>query len=324
MPNRKALVTGVAGQDGSYMVDHLLAHGYEVVGVGRGLDSVPAREGLALFPCDITEPGPLSTLLRIHRPREVYNLAALSSGSRMFDDALLIGETNGIAVVQMLEAIRQVDRDIRFCQASSSEMFGDVQISPQSESTPFNPRSPYGAAKVYAHSMLQIYRDRYDMFTCSAILFNHESPLRRPEFVTRKVTQAAAHIKLGLASEVLIGNLDAKRDWGFAGDYMRAMWLMLQHETPQDYVVATGQLHSVRELCEIAFSHVELDYRRFVRECKTHYRKAETADLLGDARRAREALGWTPSIDFRTLIRSMVDAELAELRGQAMKEQEIG
>ena len=232
----------------------------------------------------------------------------------MFDDPAHIGIVNGLAVTHLLEAIRHEKPSARLCQASSSEMFGEVRTSPQSELTEFKPRSPYGAAKVYAHTMLRIYRERYGIFACSAILFNHESPKRRPEFVTRKVTLAAASIKLGLASEVALGNLDARRDWSSAEDVVRAMWMMLCHSTPDDYVVATGVVHSVRELCEIAFRHVGLNYLEFVRQAPDTSRSHEQVQLVGDARRARETLGWAPRVDFETLITSMVDEDMRRLR----------
>jgi len=311
---RTAIVAGISGQDGSYLAEHLLAEGYTVVGIGRHVDNAPQRDRLVLVSCDITDARALENLLHEKRPAEVYNLAAMSSGAGMFDDAVRIGEINGLAVAKMLEAIRVVDPSIRFCQASSSELFGNAQSSPQSEGTEFWPRSPYGAAKLYAHTMLRIYRERYGMFACSAILFNHESPRRRLEFVTRKVTHAAASIKLGLATELQLGNLEAKRDWGFAGDYMRAMWLMLQHPRAQDYVVATGQPRSVRELCDVAFGHVGLDYRNFVRESPDHSRAAERVQLVGDPRRAWEELLWSPRVEFRDMIEAMVDADMKTLQ----------
>jgi GDPmannose 4,6-dehydratase len=309
-----AIVTGIRGQDGSYLAELLLAEGYRVVGTSRHLDGLPRHERLLPVACDTTDGTALTALLQEHRPAEVYNLAAMSSGAGMFDDPVGIGRVNGLAVTTLLEAIRRVDPTIRFCQASSSEMFGDARHTPQSEDTPFLPRTPYGAAKLYAHDMLRIYRERYGLFACSAILFNHESPRRRLEFVTRKVTHAAAAIKLGLASELHLGNLDARRDWGFAGDYMRAMWMMLQHHRATDWVVATGQLHSVRELCEIAFGHLGLDWRRHVRESPEHSRAVERAQLLGDPRRAHEELGWTPRVAFDRMVIAMVDSDMETLR----------
>lgn len=314
MNERTAIVTGIAGQDGSYLAEHLLAQGYTVVGIGRQSRTAAPGERLVQLACDITDPRALEAVLREHRPVEVYNLAARSSGAGMFDDAVQVGEINGLAVAKLLEAIRSVDPAIRFCQASSSELFGDARSTPQSERTEFRPRSPYGAAKLYAHTMLRIYRERYGLFACSAILFNHESPRRRLEFVTRKVTHAAAAIKLGRATELQIGSLEARRDWGFAGDYMRAMWLMLQHPFAQDYVVATGESHSVRELCDIAFSHVGLDYREFVRENPEHARGPETVSLIGDPAKVRDELHWSPRVDFRQLVTAMVDADLNALQ----------
>lgn len=314
MSGRRAIVTGVAGQDGSYLAELLLAEGYTVIGTSRRVDAVPRHERLIPVACDFGSGSDLADLLRAHRPAEVYNLAAMSSGAGMFDDPVGIGEANGLAVARMLEAIRAVDPKIRFCQASSSEMFGEAPSAPQSVDTPFRPRSPYGAAKVYAHTMLRIYRERYGLFACSAILFNHESPRRRLEFVTRKVTHAAAAIKLGLAAELRLGSLDAQRDWGFAGDYVRAMWMMLQHHHAADWVVATGRTHSVRELCDVAFGHVGLDWRRFVRESPEHGRSAEPVQLVGDPGRANEELGWFPRLDFEKMVTAMVDADLEALR----------
>jgi GDPmannose 4,6-dehydratase len=247
------------------------------------------------------------------RPTEIYNFAAYSSGAGMFDDPVGIGEVNGLAVARILEAIRAVDTNIRFCQASSREIFGEAIESPQTEATPTNPRSPYGAAKLYADAMIKIYRQRYGLFACSAILFNHESPRRGLEFVTRKITHEAAKIKLGLTKELHLGNLDAQRDWGFAGDYVRAMWLMLQQERAEDYVVATGKAHSVRELCEFAFSRLGLDYRDYVREDVLAFRPAETALLVGSAAKAKQNLGWEPEVEFRELVHMMVDADLQTL-----------
>lgn len=309
-----ALVTGIAGQDGSYLAEFLLARGYTVVGVGHRADEVAKRDGLMLASCDTSDSEMLRALLSDHRPTEVYNLAALSSGAGMFDDAVRIGDVNGLAVTRLLETIRQTDLRIRFCQASSSEMFGNATESPQSERTELRPRSPYGAAKTYAHDMLRIYRERYGLFACSAILFNHESPRRGPAFVTRKVARAAAAIKLGRASSLALGNLEARRDWGFAGDYVEAMWLMLCQERPGDYVVATGQTHSVRELCEVAFGHVGLDYRNYVHAATELTRDAERMQLVGDASKARAMLNWMPRVSFEEMVAAMVDAELEALR----------
>jgi GDPmannose 4,6-dehydratase len=314
MNPRRAIVTGATGQDGSYLVEHLLARGYAVIGASRQVQTAESRENLSHVACDITNAAEFRALLAHTRPTEVYNLAAMSSGSGMYDEAVRIGEVNGTAVAGILEAIRAVDPTIRLCQASSSELFGDASSSPQSEDTPFKPRSPYGAAKLYAQAMVRIYRERYGLFACSAILFNHESPRRRLEFVTRKVAHAAASIKLGLTTELKIGNLAARRDWGFAGDYMQAMWLMLQHDRAQDYVVATGVTHSVRDLCEIAFSHLDLDYRKFMRLSEEHARPPEQVQLVGDASRLRHELNWSESVSFRKMIVAMVDADLQALR----------
>ena len=255
-----ALITGITGQDGSYLAEQLLAKGCRVIGAVRNTENAKARLPAALksdaelVAWDMLDQKRMTEVLAEYRPAEIYNFAAYSSGAGMFDDPVGIGEVNGLAVARMLEAIRAVDVNIRFCQASSREIFGEAVESPQIESTPVNPRSPYGAAKLYADAMIRIYRQRYGLFACSAILFNHESPRRGLAFVTRKITHEAAKIKLGLAKELHLGNLDAQRDWGFSGDYVRAMWLMLQQEYADDYVVATGKAHSVRELCDLAFS----------------------------------------------------------------------
>ena len=311
-----ALVTGISGQDGSYLAQLLLEKGYRVVGGTRE----PARAALTLEPAlssrvelvqwGVGEQGAVQDVLRSHQVSEVYNFAACTSGAGMYDDPVLIGDINGLAVVRMLEAIRAVDPRIRFCQASSREVFGEAAESPQSESTARAPRSPYGAAKAYADAMIRIYREKHGLFACSAILFNHESPRRGLEFVTRKITHAAARIKLRQANEVLLGNLDARRDWGFAGDSVRAMWQMLQAAIPEDYVVATGSTHSVREFCACAFGCVGLDYLEFVREEVASYRPAEKALLVGDPAKARRQLGWEPQMAFEALVRSMVESDL--------------
>jgi GDPmannose 4,6-dehydratase len=319
---RTAIVTGVCGQDGSYLAEHLLAEGYRVVGLARRAEALPAP--LARVPadrfhvqaCDMGSQAEIVRVLDDVHPDEVYNMAARASGAGMFDDPVGLCDINGLAVTRWLEAIRAVDRRIRFCQASSSEMFGRAAMSPQDESTPFHPRSPYGAAKVYAHTMVGIYRQHHGLFACSAILFNHESPRRRPEFVTRKVTLAAARIKLGLQEHVELGHLDARRDWGFAGDHVRAMHAMLRQEEADDYVVATGELHSVRDLCEAAFAHVGLDWRDHVAEQKADFRSAEAVPLVGHAAKARRTLGWAPRVGFRELIAMMVDEDLRTLRSQ--------
>lgn len=311
-----ALVTGLTGQDGSYLAELLLAKGYRVVGAVRnaqmavGALSPDLMNRVELVDWDMQDQRVMVDILSHYQPAELYNFSAYSSGSGMFDSALEIGEVNGLAVARILEAIREVDENIRFCQASSSEMFGDAADYPQSEETPFQPRSPYGAAKLYAHSMIRIYRKRYEMFACSAILFNHESPRRAFNFVSRKITHEAVRIKLGLQNKLSLGNLDSCRDWGFAGDYVFAMWLMLQQSHADDYVVATGETHSVRDLCDYAFGYLGLDYRQHVCEDASAYRPVESVRLVGDAGKARRKLGWKPQIGFRDLIGMMVEADL--------------
>jgi GDPmannose 4,6-dehydratase len=317
---RKALITGITGQDGAYLATFLLRKGYEVHGMVRRASTesferiADLRERVALHQADLLDQLSIITLIREVRPHEVYNLAAQSFVPTSWLQPLLTGEFTALGVTRVLEAIRLVDPTIRFYQASSSEMFGKAQQEPQHEQTPFWPRSPYGVAKVYGHWITVNYRESYDIFACSGILFNHESPLRGKEFVTRKVTDAVARIKLGLQQELLLGNLDAKRDWGYAGDYVRAMWLMLQQERPDDYVVATGRQHSVRELVELAFGHVELDWREHVRTDPSLLRPAEVNTLRGDAAKAQRVLGWRPEITFAELIRKMVDADLRRVR----------
>jgi len=317
---KTALVTGVTGQDGSYLAELLIAKGYRVVGAVRdvqlAVESLPSAlvSRVELVVWDVLDQRRMVDVLSRYRPQEVYNFAAYSSGAGMYDDPVAIGEVNGLAVARTLEAVREVDANIRFCQASSSEMFGEATESPQSEETPFHPRSPYGAAKLYAHSMIRIYRQHYGLFTCSAILFNHESPRRGLGFVTRKITHEVASIKLGLTNELCLGNLDARRDWGFAGDYMRAMWLMLQSAQADDYVLATGETHSVREFCECAFGYLGLDYRDYVREGSAAYRPVEVVQLIGKAEKARRCLSWVPELGFRELVSMMVDGDLRMLR----------
>jgi GDPmannose 4,6-dehydratase len=255
----------------------------------------------------------MKEVLSCLRPSEIYNFAAHSTGSGMYDDPLDMSDVNGIAVTRILEAIRAVDPKIRLCQASSREIFGEALQSPQTEATPPNPRSPYGAAKLYADCMIRIYRHRYGLQACSAILFNHESPRRSRQFVTRKITHEAARIKLGLAHELHLGNLDTQRDWGFAGDYVRAMWLMLQQDKADDYVIATGEVHTVREFCDVAFGRLGLDYRNHVREDVASYRPSEPAPLVGSSVKARRDLGWEPKVSFRELVHMMVDADLRNL-----------
>jgi GDPmannose 4,6-dehydratase len=311
----RALITGVTGQDGSYLAEFLLAKGYEVYGMVRrasteNFERIEAfRDRLHLVQADLLDPMSLITVLSDVRPREVYNLAAQSFVPTSWAQPVLTAEFDAIGVTRLLEAIRLVDRDIRFYQASSSEMFGKVREVPQTELTPFHPRSPYGVAKVYAHYITMNYRESYGIFACSGILFNHESPRRGREFVTRKVSDAVARIHLGLANELKLGNLQARRDWGFAGDYVQAMWMMLQQPEPDDFVVATGESHSVAELVEIAFRHVGRDWRQYVGEDPGLMRPAEVDLLVGNAAKARATLGWQPRVSFGELVGMMVDAD---------------
>jgi len=319
MSSRRALITGITGQDGSYLAEWLLEHGYDVYGLVRRL-SAPnywridhLLDRLTLIPGDLLDQLSLIRVLERVRPHELYNLAAMSFVPASWEQPMLTGEFNSQGVTRMLEAVRVVDPSVRIYQASSSEMFGKVREVPQRETTPFYPRSPYGVSKVFAHYITVNYRESYDLFAVSGILFNHESPRRGLEFVTRKVTDGVARIKLGLASELKLGNLDAHRDWGFAGDYVKAMWLMLQQDAPDDYVIATGQSHSVRDLVEIAFEHAGLDWQRHVKLDPALVRPAEVDHLIGDASKARARFGWTPTVDFRGLVTMMVDADLARL-----------
>jgi GDPmannose 4,6-dehydratase len=316
---KRVLITGITGQDGSYLAELLLHKGYEVYGMMRR-SSAPNLwriqhlvDRIALKPADLLDQLSLLRLVDDVRPAEVYNLAAMSFVPASWDQPMLTGEFNAQGVTRLLDAVRQVDPGIRFYQASSSEMFGKVREVPQTEQTPFYPRSPYGVSKVFAHYITVNYRESYNLFAVSGMLFNHESPRRGLEFVTRKVSDGVARIKLGLAETLSIGNLEARRDWGFAGDYVRAMWLMLQQERPEDYVIATGVSHSVRDLVEIAFSHVGLDWQKHVRVDKALLRPAEVDHLLGDASKARAELGWTPGVNFTQLVKMMVDADLALL-----------
>jgi GDPmannose 4,6-dehydratase len=319
MPKR-ALITGVTGQDGSYLAEFLLEQGYEVIGVVRRSSTVNferiahIQDRLTLVAGDLLDEGSLVAVLRDHRPEEVYNLAAQSFVQTSWSQPVLTGETTALGVTRLLDAIRTVDPGIRFYQASSSEMFGKVQEVPQRESTPLYPRSPYGVAKVYGHWITVNYRESYDLHASSGMLFNHESPRRGLEFVTRKVTHGAARIACGLGDKLPLGNLDAQRDWGFAADYVRAMWMMLQQEEPGDYVIATGETHSVRELCQIAFDHVGLPWEDHVMVDQQFFRPAEVDQLIGDSSKARAKLGWKPEVGFEDLIRMMVEADLAALR----------
>jgi GDPmannose 4,6-dehydratase len=316
---RRALITGITGQDGSYLAEWLLEKDYEVFGIVRRSSSPNLwriehiLDRIELRPADLLDQLSLLKILDEVRPQEFYNLAAMSFVPASWDQPLLTGEYNAQGVTRALEAVRQVDTKIRFYQASSSEMFGKVRAVPQSEETPFYPRSPYGVSKVYGHYITVNYRESYDLFACSGILFNHESPRRGLEFVTRKVTDGVARIKLGLAKELRMGNLDARRDWGFAGDYVRAMWAMLQQDEPDDYVIATGETHSVRELIEVAFGHVGLDWKKHVTLDQRFLRPAEVDLLIGSPEKAKAKLGWTPTVDFTGLVKMMVDADLGRL-----------
>ncbi|SHI68740.1 GDP-mannose 4,6-dehydratase [Desulfofundulus thermosubterraneus] len=314
---KRALITGITGQDGSYLAEFLLEKGYRVYGLVRrssvgNLERIKHLEkDLRLIPGDLTDQNSLIAALVEARPDEVYNLAAQSFVGVSWQQPVLTAQVTALGVTRMLEAIRTVNPRIRFYQASSSEMFGRAQETPQSEKTPFYPRSPYGVAKVYGHYITVNYRESYGLFACSGILFNHESPRRGLEFVTRKVSDGVARIKLGLAGELRLGNLDSRRDWGYAGDYVQAMWLMLQQDEPDDYVIATGETHSVRELVEIAFSHAGLDWQKYVVVDPRLYRPAEVDLLQGDYSKARSKLGWEPRVSFPELVRMMVDADLA-------------
>jgi GDPmannose 4,6-dehydratase len=320
---KRALITGITGQDGSYLAEFLLEQGYEVIGMIRRSSTVNferirhIQDKIALTSGDLLDEVSMINLLRECRPTEVYNLAAQSFVQTSWAQPVFTGETTALGVTRMLDAIRIVDPDIRFYQASSSEMFGKVVEVPQRESTPFYPRSPYGVAKVYGHWITVNYRESYGMHANSGILFNHESPRRGLEFVTRKITNGAARIKLGLDRELRLGNLESQRDWGFAGDYVKAMWLMLQQDQPGDFVVATGQTQSVRHFCELAFGHVDLDYRDYVVLDERFMRPAEVDLLVGDPGQAHRSLGWQPETSFEELVRMMVEADVALLRGQS-------
>lgn len=317
---KTALITGITGQDGSHLADWLLERGYRVVGMARrasvdhGARIAHLLDRIELLQGDLLDPGSLIKVLEAARADEVYNLGAMSFVPTSWAQPVLTGEFTALGVTRLLEAIRVVNPKVRFYQASSSEMFGKVRQVPQTELTPFHPRSPYGVAKAYAHWITVNYRESYGLHASCGILFNHEGPRRGLEFVSRKISDAVARIALQLTDHLKLGNLDARRDWGFAGDYVRAMWLMLQQDEPADYVIATGKAHSVREFCEIAFRHVGLDFERYVRIDPQLYRPAEVESLLGDATLARQRLGWTPSVTFEDLVRMMVDADLAIYR----------
>jgi len=317
---RRALITGITGQDGSYLAELLLNKGYEVFGIVRRSSTetferiAGIKKRIKLVQADLTDQVSMIDAIGKVSPHEVYNLAAMSFVPTSWNQPILTGDVTALGVTRVLEAIRVVDRSIRFYQASSSEMFGRAQETPQTELTPFYPRSPYGVAKVYGHWITVNYRESYGLFAVSGILFNHESPRRGLEFVTRKITCAAARIKLGLQDEVRVGNLDAKRDWGYAPDYVRAMWLMLQQDAPDDYVVSSDETHTVREMCEIAFDRVGLDWEQYVKVDPEFYRPAEVHVLLGNSAKARTRLGWKPEVSFRELIERMVDADTERVR----------
>jgi GDPmannose 4,6-dehydratase len=315
-----ALISGITGQDGSYLAEFFLSQGYRVIGMVRRSSTVNfgriehIQDQLTLVHGDLLDQTSLIDIMREHRPDEIYNLAAQSFVPVSWKQPVLTGEFTALGVTRMLEAMRSTVPEARFYQASSSEMFGKVREVPQNEQTPFYPRSPYGVAKVYGHWITVNYRESYDLFACSGILFNHESPRRGLEFVTRKVTYGAAQIKLGLAEELRLGNLDARRDWGFAGDYVKAMWMMLQQDQPDDYVVGTGETHSVRELCQVAFGSLGLDWEEHVVSASEFYRPAEVDLLVSDPAKAQEVLGWQPDVSFEGLIQMMVEADLVHLK----------
>ena len=320
MTKRRALITGITGQDGSYLAEFLLEKGYDVIGLVRRTSTVTftrihhIQDRLTLVSGDLLDQGSLIATLRDYRPQEVYNLAAQSFVPASWQQPVFTGEVTALGVTRVLEAIRTVDPTIRFYQASSSEMFGKVREVPQRETTPFYPRSPYGVAKVYGHWITVNYRESYNLHATSGILFNHESPRRGLEFVTRKITYQVAKIKLGMANQLALGSLDSKRDWGYAGDYVRAMWLMLQQDEPDDYVVGTGETHAVQEFCEIAFARVGLNWRDYVVQDPRFMRPAEVDLLVSDPSKAKAKLGWKPNVTFKSLIEMMVDADLELLK----------
>jgi GDPmannose 4,6-dehydratase len=322
--SKRAVITGITGQDGSYLAELLLDKGYEVVGVVRR-SSTPnlwrlehLLDRITLRPGDLLDQLSIARIIDDCRPQELYNLAAMSFVPASWDQPMLTGEFNSQGVTRVLEAIRQVDPKVKLYQASSSEMYGKVREVPQTELTPFYPRSPYGVSKVFGHYITVNYRESHGLFAVSGILFNHESPRRGLEFVTRKVTDGVARVKLGLSDSLSLGNLDAQRDWGFAGDYVRAMWLMLQQDQPDDFVIATGLSHSVRDLVQTAFDHVGLDWQKYVRVDPRFLRPAEVDHLIGDASKARRELGWSPSVDFKELVEMMVDADVERLSRQGI------
>ncbi len=320
---KRALITGITGQDGSYLAELLLEKGYDVIGMVRRSSTVNferiahLQDHITFVSGDLLDELSLVNIVRDQAPDEIYNLAAQSFVQTSWDQPVLTGQTTALGVTRVLDAVRLANPEIRFYQASSSEMFGKVQAVPQSETTPLYPRSPYGVAKVYGHWITINYRESYDLHASSGILFNHESPRRGLEFVTRKISHAVARIKLGQQKDLALGNLDAQRDWGFAGDYVEAMWRMLQQDTPDDYVVATGETHSVREFCELAFSHVDLNYQDFVVTDDRFMRPAEVDLLIGDPTKARETLGWEPRMSFPELVSAMVEADLELCSGKS-------
>ena len=314
----KAFITGVSGQDAFYLARSLVSKGYEVVGSTHTLNSSERVSAISKLITveylNLSDTQQIKNCIKSHAPDEIYNLAARASSSQLFDDSIATAEINGLATTKFLEAIRQVSPHTRFCQASSSEIFAGTDLSPQDEGTPFQPINAYGAAKTYAANIVTAYRSRFGLHASTAILFNHESPLRGLDYVTRRITNTAAKIALGQAQELVLGNLESRRDWGFAGDYSHAMWLMLQQPQANDYVIATGVTHSVRDFCAIAFEHLGLDYRHFVRTDPYWERRPESVDLRGDASRARSQLGWQPTTDFSSLVKMMVDADMVQLK----------
>jgi GDPmannose 4,6-dehydratase len=314
-----ALITGVGGQDGWHLAELLLLKGYRVVGTTTNRQVGPDRflhtcGSIEILEADLLDQGQLEQVLRECEPDEVYNLAARASSSELWTQPVLTGEMNALVVVRLLDAIRRVDHGIRFLQASSSEVFGNATEVPQTEVTPFHPRNPYGVAKAYGHWATVVYREQQKLFACSGILYNHESPRRGAEFVTRKISRGAARIRLGLDRELHLGDLDARRDWGFSGDYVQAMWLILQQARPDDYVIATGETHSVREFCDVAFSHVGLNYRHYVVQDHGEYRSADSTLLVGNPNKAERLLGWKRTVGFRELVQMMVDADISSMQ----------
>ena len=320
--SQTALITGVSGQDGSYLAELLLANDYRVVGIVRGPLSAPypriehLRGSIELDTCDLLDQTSLETLLRHYRPREIYNFCSMTNSAQSFSEQVRAGQFDALAVLRLLEAIRLVNPEIRFCQASTSELFGKARQSPQNETTAFYPRNPYGVTKLYGHWITVNYRETQRMFACSSILFNHESPRRGEQFVTRKISRAVARIKAGLQHTLQLGDLDAQRDWGYAPDYTRAMWLMLQAPVADDYVLGTGEAHSVREFCRLAFGHVGLCYENHVVQEIQQERPTDTVQLVGDSQKARQALKWRPTMSFEELVCAMVDSDVGDLFGQ--------